>query len=245
MPAGGTIIIETSRVEIEEDFVKRFENISPGPYIVLSISDSGTGINPDIIDRIFDPFFTTKDFGKGTGLGLSTVYGIIKQHKGMINAYSEKEKGTIFKIYLPISGGTEETDSSPAVKPECQKGNETVLAVEDNPEVRNLLKTVLSKNGYNVFIAENAETALTIASSYDGIIHLLITDVIIPDMNGMELYTEIIKTRPDIKSIYISGYTANVIAHNGKLDDGINFIQKPFAVSDFTRKVREVLDSEK
>ncbi|HNX23594.1 MAG TPA: ATP-binding protein [Spirochaetota bacterium] len=242
MPYGGTIIIETSRVEVEEDFVKKYENISAGQYILLSVSDSGSGIEPGIIDKIFDPFFTTKGFSKGTGLGLSTVYGIVKQHGGMIHVYSEKEKGTIFKIYLPVKDKASDIDVPAFVKPEMEKGNETILAVEDNPEVRNLLQTILNKNGYKTFIAENAETAISISSSYEGIIHLLITDVIIPDMNGLHLYNKIREMRRDIKSIFISGYTANVIAHNGKLDEGINFIQKPFSVSDFTRKVREVLD---
>jgi CheY-like chemotaxis protein/two-component sensor histidine kinase len=243
MPRGGTIIIETSRVEIEEDFVKKYENISAGQYILLSVSDSGTGIESDIIDKIFDPFFTTKEFGKGTGLGLSTVYGIVKQHGGMIHVYSEKGKGTIFKIYLPVKDNKAENNIPSPAKSVNTRGNETILAVEDNPEVRNLLETVLKKNGYNAFIAEDAETALSISSSYEGVIHLLITDVIIPDMNGLQLYTKISEMRPEIKSIYISGYTANVIAHNGKLDEGINFIQKPFSISDFIRKVREVLDA--
>jgi len=244
MPRGGTIIIETSRVEVEEDFVRKYENISAGQYILLSVSDSGSGIESGIIDKIFDPFFTTKEFGKGTGLGLSTVYGIVKQHGGMIHVYSEKEKGTTFRIYLPVKDKTTENDAPAPVKPDNVKGNETILAVEDNPEVRNLLETVLNKNGYKTFIAEDAATALSISSSYEGIIHLLITDVIIPDMNGLQLYNKISEIRPDIKSIYISGYTANVIAHNGKLDEGINFIQKPFSISDFIRKVREVLDTD-
>jgi len=243
MPEGGTVVIETSHVNVEEDFVKRFENISPGPYLLLSISDSGTGIDPDFIERIFDPFFTTKDSGKGTGLGLSTVYGIIKQHRGMIHVYSEIEKGTIFKIYLPLIDKKEETDSTPPADLNFYNGNETVLAVEDNPEVRNLLETILKKYGYNAFIAGNAETALTIASSYEGIIHLLITDVIIPDMNGMLLFNKINEIRPGIKAIFISGYTASVIAQNDSIDNGINFIQKPFSVTDLTRKIREVLDS--
>lgn len=243
MPRGGTITIETSRVEIEEDFVRKYENISAGQYILLSVSDSGSGIESGIIDKIFDPFFTTKEFGKGTGLGLSTVYGIVKQHGGMIHVYSEKGKGTIFKIYLPVKDNKAENDITSTVKSVNITGSETILAVEDNPEVRNLLETVLKKNGYTAFIAEDAETALSISSSYEGIIHLLITDVIIPDMNGLQLYNKISEMRPDIKSIYISGYTANVIAHNGKLDEGINFIQKPFSISDFIRKVREVLDT--
>ncbi len=242
MPNGGRIIIETSRVQIEEDFVKQYENIQPGPYILLSISDSGTGIDRENINRIFDPFFTTKDSGKGTGLGLSTVYGIIKQHQGMINVYSEKDKGTIFKIYLPVREGELENILPVTEKIVHYKGDETILAVDDNPEVRNLLETLLNKNGYKVLIAKNAAAAVAAASSYDGVIHMLITDVILPDANGKELSSKIIKTRPDIKTIYISGYTANVIAHNGKLDDGINFIQKPFSITDFARKVREVLD---
>lgn len=243
MPNGGTIIIETSRVHIEGDFEKQYGNITPGPYILLSISDSGSGVDPDIINKIFDPFFTTKDPGRGTGLGLSTVYGIIKQHGGMISVFSEKEKGTIFKIYLPIKDGASEITPLPADKMNHFKGDETILAVEDNPEVRNLLESILKKNGYRALIAENADAAMSIASGYEGVIHLLIADVILPDSNGRTLYNKISLIRPEIKAIYISGYTANVIAHNGKLDDGINFIQKPFSISDFARKMREVLDS--
>ncbi len=242
MPYGGTIIIETKIVTVDENFVDKFENIIPGQYILISISDSGSGVDSGIIDKIFDPFYTTKDIGKGTGLGLSTVYGIVKQHKGMIHLYSEKDNGAIFKIYLPVIEGSPDENDLPSEKLKSVKGDETILAVEDNPEVRNLLETILTKNGYNTLIAENAKTALTIASAYEGFIHLLITDVIIPDMNGMQLYNKISELRPDIKIIYISGYTSNVIAHNGKLDDGINFIQKPFSISDFTRKVRDVLD---
>jgi signal transduction histidine kinase/5S rRNA maturation endonuclease (ribonuclease M5) len=243
MPRGGTIIIETSRVTVEEDFVKKYENISAGEYIILSLSDSGSGIEPGIIDKIFDPFFTTKEFGKGTGLGLSTTYGIVKQHGGMIHVYSEKNKGTIFKIYLPIKNKLPEENAILPLITDTPKGTETILAVEDNPEVRNLLQTILNRNGYTSFIAEDAETALSISASYEGTIHLLITDVIIPDMNGMQLYKKISEARPEIKSIFISGYTSNVIAHNGKLDEGINFIQKPFSISDFSRKVRDVLNS--
>jgi len=243
MPQGGIITIETSRVMIEEDFAKGYENITPGPYILLSISDSGSGIDPAIVDRIFDPFFTTKDLGKGTGLGLSTVYGIVKQHRGMIHVYSEKVNGTVFKIYLPVNDRKIEHKTRPDIKLNHSKGDETILAVEDNPDVRNLLETILKKNGYTTFIAENPEAALNIASFYDGVIHLLITDVILPGMNGMELYKKISETRPGISAIYISGYTASVIAHNGTLDEKINFIQKPFSISDFTKKVREVLDS--
>ena len=243
MPRGGTIIIETSRVAVEEDFVKKYENISAGQYILMSISDNGSGIETGIIDKIFDPFFTTKECGKGTGLGLSTVYGIVKQHGGMIHVYSEKDRGTVFKMYLPVKDKNVEENHSIPETPEQRKGVETILAVEDNPEVRNLLQTVLNRNGYTTFIAPDAQTALSISASYEGIIHLLITDVIIPDMNGMQLYAKISETRPEIKSIFISGYTANVIAHNGMLDEGINFIQKPFSISDFSKKVRNVLDS--
>ncbi|PKL15701.1 MAG: hybrid sensor histidine kinase/response regulator [Spirochaetae bacterium HGW-Spirochaetae-5] len=243
MPRGGTITIETSRTVVEEDFVKKYENISAGEYIILSVSDSGSGIEPGIIDKIFDPFFTTKEFGKGTGLGLSTAYGIVKQHCGMIHVYSEKNKGTIFRIYLPLKNRMPEDNTPLPIIPDIPNGTETILAVEDNPEVSTLLKTILNRNGYTSFIAGDAETALSISASYEGVINLLITDVIIPDMNGMQLYKKISETRPEIKSIFISGYTSNVIAHNGRLDEGINFIQKPFSISDFSKKVRDVLDS--
>ncbi len=243
MPDGGTIIIKTSRVTIDDIFLKKYEDISTGEYIMMSISDSGTGIDPAIIDKIFNPFFTTKDFGKGTGLGLSTVYGIVKQHNGFIKVSSEKSKGTVFSIYLPVNEIATAADSAPASGINSLKGSETILAVEDTPEVRNLLERVLTKNGYTTFIAENAESALSIALSYNKKIDLLITDVMMPDMNGVQLYNKISESRPDIKVIYISGYTANIIEQNGESDDRISFLQKPFAISDFTKKVRDLLDS--
>lgn len=242
MPEGGTILIRTSRVEIAEDFIKKYGGITPGYYILLSISDSGSGIDPGIKDKIFDPFFTTKDFGKGTGLGLSTVYGIVKQHGGIIQFHSDKKSGTVFNIYLPVKDTSAEADTPRPEGLVYTKGNETILAVEDNPEVRNLLETILKKTGYTAFIAENADEALTIATSYDGIIHLLITDVIIPGMNGMQLYGQIMRLRPEIKVIYISGYTASAIDWSGTIEE-INFIQKPFSIADFYSKVRYVLDT--
>ncbi len=242
MPDGGTILIKTSRIEIAEDFIKKYGELAPGYYILLTISDSGSGIDAGIRDNIFDPFFTTKDFGKGTGLGLSTVYGIVRQHRGMIQFNSEKNSGTVFSIYLPVKNRASGTEPVPDEKPVNTQGNETILAVEDNPEVRNLLQTILKKTGYTTLIAENAEEAVSIASSWDGIIHLLITDVIIPGVNGMQLYGEISRMRPGIKVIYISGYTASAIDYSGALEE-INFIQKPFSISDFYRKVRTVLDS--
>jgi len=244
MPDGGTILIETSETVIGEDFTQRLENVTAGTYVLMCISDTGSGIDPAIIHKIFDPFYTTKDLGKGTGLGLSTVYGIVKQHNGFIHVYSERDKGTVFKIYFPLKESEEGRQIPAPVPAKNCSGNETVLAVEDNSEVRNLVKTILKKYGYTALIAKDAKTALSIASSYEGRIDLLVTDVIIPDMNGMLLYYQLQTFRPGIKVIYISGYTANVLTVDDKNDEEINFIQKPFSIDDFILKIRKVLDSQ-
>jgi signal transduction histidine kinase/CheY-like chemotaxis protein len=243
MPEGGTIHIETSEVAISEDLARRFENIKTGTFVLLSISDTGSGIDPGIIHNIFDPFYTTKDFGKGTGLGLSTVYGIVKQHKGFIHVYSEKNMGTNFKIYFPLIEAENRKEISTKVPSKDFSGNETILAVEDNPDVRNLVKTILKKYGYTTLVVHDARTAISLASTYDERIDLLVTDVIIPDMNGMYLFYQLQALRPGIKVIYISGYTANVITGYNHTDGEINFIQKPFSIEDFVMKIREVLDS--
>ncbi len=244
MPDGGEIVIKTSRVMVDDDIIiKGYESVKPGEFVLLSVSDSGTGIDAEIMDKIFDPFYSTKDFAKGTGLGLSTVYGIVKQHNGMIHVYSEKGKGSIFKIYFPFKDLSLSIAPDAAVKKSNPEGNETVLAVEDNPEVRNLVRLILKKYAYNALIAHDAHTAIEISENHKGNIDLLVTDVIIPDMNGMQLYEKIRAGRPDIKIIYMSGYTSNVIAHNGRLEKGINFIQKPFSIQDFTKKIRGVLDA--
>jgi signal transduction histidine kinase/CheY-like chemotaxis protein len=243
MPDGGEIFIETSKVTVDENIIRGYEAVEPGEFILLTVSDNGNGMDKETLEKIFDPFYTTKEFGKGTGLGLSTVYGIVKQHHGMIHVYSEKDNGSTFKIYFPFKNLSASDVPETAEKTINSSGNETILAVEDNPEVRNLVRLLLKKQGYNVLIAQDANTAIDISGKHNGTIDLLITDVVIPGMNGMLLYEKIRTTRPDIKILYMSGYTSSIIAPDGRLDKGINFIQKPFSIQDFTKKIRDVIDN--
>ncbi|HPJ36525.1 MAG TPA: ATP-binding protein [Spirochaetota bacterium] len=243
MPFGGEISIETCRTELNTETAKLTGDIIPGPYMVITISDEGTGIDPEIMDNIFVPFFTTKEFGKGTGLGLSTAYGIIKQHNGTIRVSVREEGGTAFQVYLPVKDEITEACAPQHSDMISFTGTETILAVEDTPEVRVFLEKVLKKSGYRILIADNARSALSMASAHDDEIHLLVTDVVMPEMNGMELYKRLSETRPGIKVLYISGYAANMIGESRDSIMDINFIQKPFSITDFTGRVREVLDS--
>ena len=199
------------------------------------------GIDNEIIPHIFEPFFTTKEVGKGTGLGLATVYGIVKQNSGFIYVYSEPKLGTTFKIYLPRTWETisEKAESGAKAYP---NGIETVLLVEDEATILELGKVVLERFGYTVLTAPTPGDALDIAERFEGPIHLLITDVVMPEMNGKALKTNIEKIKPDIKVLFMSGYTSNVIVHRGVLEENVNFLQKPFSLETFSKKVREVLD---
>lgn len=243
MPEGGEIAIETMRVDLTEESVKEYGNMTPGAYIQLSVRDTGTGIDPIFINDIFNPFYTTKKFGKGTGLGLSTVYGIVIQHKGYITVKSEPGKGTAFSIYFPVKDETFIYHSSAASDINEFKGTETILVVEDTAEVRNLIEKILKKKGYTTLIADNPASALSIASSYPGIIHMIITDVMMPDLDGMQLYNKISEIRPGICIVYMSGYASDIISGNDHQAEGFNFLQKPFSILDLTRKIREILDA--
>jgi len=237
----GTITIETSNAEIDESYCTKYPEFRPGCWVQLTVSDDGCGIDKDTQTFIFEPFFTTKDVGKGTGLGLATVYGIVKQNKGFIYVYSEPELGTSFKIYLPRiwESISEQTASNARTYPQ---GTETVLLVEDEKSILDLGKIVLEQFGYTVLTAPAPGDALDIARRFDGPIDLLITDVVMPEMNGKELKTNIEKIKPDIKVLFMSGYTSDVIVHRGVLDKNVNFLQKPFSIETFSAKVREVLD---
>jgi len=192
------------------------------------------------MERLFEPYYTTKEVGKGTGLGLPTIYGIIKQNKGFINVYSEPGQGTTFRLYFP-SCETEETISHSTEKShgKVPMGSETILLVEDEPAILKMGREMIRRLGYNVLTAENPSEAMKIAREYGETIHLLITDVVMPEMNGRDLSSQLTKTFPGLKTLYMSGYTANVIAHHGVLDDGVQFIQKPFSMKDLAVKVRE------
>jgi PAS domain S-box-containing protein len=243
MPKGGNITIKTTNVDLDGDYFQDHgvEN-PPGPYVMMAISDTGIGMDEEIQSHIFEPFFTTKGTGRGTGLGLSTVYGIVKQSHGYIWAYSEPGQGTTFKVYLPSVGENAVSVEEKKISTDKLTGSETVLIVEDHSSLRKLARKILQTNGYNVLDAEDGEQALRIIEEHEGPIHLLVTDVVMPKMNGRELAERLQSLRPEVKVIYMSGYTDNAIAHHGVLEQGVNFIEKPFTPKGLARKVREVLD---
>ena len=244
MPEGGRLILETANEELDEDYARTHPPTEPGSYVMLAISDTGCGMGPDTLARIFDPFFTTKEQGKGTGLGLSTVYGIIKQSDGYIWAYSEPGQGTTFKVYLPKVQGEVSVEAETVPAPvELPLGSETVLLVEDEDSVRNLVRTILRKNGYTVLEARHGAEALRVAIQHTGPIHLMLTDVVMPLMSGRQLAERLAPLRPDMKVIYMSGYTDQAIVHHGVLEPGTIFLQKPFTPNSLACKVREVLDA--
>jgi len=243
MPAGGKLAIETTNVELDEDYARTHISVVPGSYVMLSVSDTGCGMAPEIKELIFEPFFTTKEEGKGTGLGLSTIYGIVKQSEGNIWVYSEPGRGSTFKIYLPRV--EKETDAVPAEDDtdHLPQGNETVLLVEDDPSLRGLAARVLRYQGYNVLEATNGNEAMGLAREHkNGKIHLLLTDVVMPKMGGKELVRRIKTLQPGIKVLFISGYSDHVVTYHGGPRLGTPFLQKPFSPAALTKKVREVLD---
>jgi len=245
MPSGGKLTIETSNVTLDEDYARVHAPLHPGDYVMIAITDTGNGMDPDTQSHIFEPFFTTKG-PKGTGLGLSTVYGIVKQSGGYIWVYSEVGRGTTFKIYLPRVAATGEPAAQVAAPPQFLKvepGTETILLVEDEANLRYLARQYLEKQGYKVIEAADGAVAMQIAVAHEAVIHLLLTDVIMPGMNGRELAQRISEIRPNVKVLYMSGYTENVIGHNGMLDAGVRLLQKPFNLRDLKSKVREVLDA--
>jgi len=242
MPRGGQLIMETEIFHLDKEYAKGHGYGEPGMYVLLSMSDSGVGMDEDTRKKAFEPFFTTKEPGKGTGLGLSMVYGIVKQHDGYVNLYSEPRRGTTFKIYLPLIKGDllETTGPNPATYP--VGGTETILVAEDDRTVRELTKSVLEKFGYTVIPAVDGEDAIGRFMDNKEKIRLLLLDVIMPKMDGKEVYENIKKINPDIKVIFLSGYTANLIQKKGVLNKGLNFILKPVSPKDLLRKTREVLD---
>jgi len=210
--------------------------------VMIAVSDTGTGMPPEVRDRVFEPFFTTKGKGKGTGLGLSTVYGIVKQTGGNIWVYSEPGQGTTLKIYLPRVDEPAEKLKAQVVGEELPRGSETILVVEDDKEVRKLAVQILTRQGYTVLDGSYGDEAFNVCRQHKGQIHLLLTDVVMPGMDGRALSESLSQLHPEMKVLYMSGYTTNSIVHHGVLGEGINFLQKPFTVDTLARKVREVLD---
>jgi len=239
----GRIVIETKNVILDIFSSKDNPDLVPGEYVMLALSDNGSGMDAEIRSHLFEPFFTTKDIGKGTGLGLATIYGIVRQNRGLINVYSEPGIGTTFRIYLPRVEGTHEENLTVAAEKPFSKGQETILLVEDEPMIMEIAVSMLEEFGYKVLPAPSPEHALNMAAEYPEKIDLLLTDVIMPGMNGRELSIQILSMRNDLKVLYISSYTANVIVQHGVLDEGVHFIHKPFTMNDLARKVRETLDS--
>ena len=241
MPRGGTLIIETADVDLLDNNAGHHIGVGPGRYVMLAVSDTGTGMDEGTLARIFEPFFSTKEQGKGTGLGLSIVHGIVKQNDGEIMVYSEPGRGTSFKIYLPASPGQAEVPVRPAIAATPAGGGETILLVEDEAQLRELAHMMLKRLGYQVILAQNLAEAVELSAGFSGHIHLLLTDVVMPGGSGSDLAREITKARPGIPVLYMSGYTDNIIVLQGILRAETPFLQKPFTAENLQRKVREVL----
>ena len=241
MKHGGRITIETANVTLDEEYARKHASARPGPHVMLAVSDTGEGMGPDVLPHIFEPFFTTKEVGKGTGLGLSTVYGIVKQSGGNVFVYSQPGRGTTFKVYLPR---IDEPAPVPAEPPHrtVTSGAETVLLVEDEPALRDLIKIALTGNGFTVIDVGSPLDALALCKNHGAPMHLLLTDVVMPGMDGPALAKQIQREKPDIKILYMSGYATNFIMHDGVVDPGMNFLEKPFHPRALLAKVREVLD---
>ena len=243
MPDGGKLTIETSNIFIDPNYASTHVGLLPGAYVLLSVSDTGTGMSSDVQEQIFEPFFTTKAVGKGTGLGLATVYGIVRQSGGGIFVYSEEGHGTTFKIYIPRVADEHPSEEEPEITPKLAIGTETILLVEDEELVRSLSRQVLESCGYHVIEASDGIEALEILEKDTGSIDLLITDVIMPRMGGRELSERLRSMRPELPILFASGYTDEAVVRHGVLDSNINFLQKPFTLDDVARKVRDLLDA--
>jgi signal transduction histidine kinase len=239
MPAGGRLLIETAVAVPDDAFLQSQGSANPSAYVILSVTDSGPGMSPEVRDRIFEPFFTTKEPGQGTGMGLATVYGIVKQHDGHVLVESSPGKGTVFRIYLPLI----EPQQAPGTGAPLPRGTETLLVVEDDESVRDLVRDVLSPLGYQVLVTASGEDALRASDAHQGNIHLLLTDVIMPGMNGRQLAEVLGGRRPGIKALFMSGYTEDVLHTQGMIEHGMALILKPLRPGPLARHVRQVLDS--
>src|SRR4029077_1415508 len=243
MPNGGRLMIETKNVDLDGDYPTDRVTIPAGRYVMLAITDTGTGMDAKTKARIFEPFFTTKPVGKGTGLGLATVYGVVQQSGGYIWLYTELGHGTSFKVYLPRvdAAASQAVAEEPAAG--SVDGSETVLVAEDEEAVRQIIEKALDAHGYRVLSAGDGGTALERAAAHAGPIDLLVTDVVMPDMNGRELSRRLTEARPNVKTLYLSGYTDDAILHRGVLQEGVAFLQKPFSLRALARKIRQVIEA--
>jgi CheY-like chemotaxis protein len=242
MPEGGSLVIGTEDIELDESYLKVHEEARPGLYVMISVSDTGRGMPPEIMERIFEPFFTTKELGKGTGLGLATVYGIIKQHNGFIYVYSEPDRGTTFKIYLP-AGKEEAMAELQSDTEDMPSGSETIVVVDDDTLVRRLAVDTLQPLGYTVIEAQSGEDAVRAIDNYHGTIDLLLTDVIMPGINGAELARLFRTKRPGKKVVFMSGYTDDAISRHGVLNRDVILINKPIIPHKLAQEVRRALDN--
>jgi CheY-like chemotaxis protein len=241
MPCGGHLTIETGEIVLDEKYAENHSGVQAGDYAVLTVTDSGVGMKQAVRERIFEPFFTTKEAGRGTGLGLSTVYGIVKQHRGHISVYSEPDKGTTFKIFFPLVSGQVETRIPKEAKT-LLRGTETILLMDDDASIRRMVVDTLEPLGYTLIEASCGEEALQLSKTTKETVDLVLSDVVMPGINGPQLITSLRKDRPGIKAVLMSGYPNHVAAHNGELEPGVAFINKPFSPVSLTDKIRAVLD---
>jgi PAS domain S-box-containing protein len=243
MPRGGRLTIETANVDLDAAYGRSRPGVTPGPHVMLAVSDTGHGMDPEVLSHVFEPFFTTKELGKGTGLGLATVHGIVKQSGGHIFVYSEPEHGTTFKVYLPCLEAVETVvETPPAQEAKLQRGSETILLVEDEESLRSIVREILEASGYTVIEARHAGHALEIAEGHSTPIHLLMTDVVMPGLSGSELVVRLAASHAETRVLYMSGYTDDAVVLHGVLAADVAFLQKPFTAEALARKVREVLD---
>ena len=242
MPGGGRLTIETQRIELDEAYCRSHGDARAGPHVLIAVSDEGCGMDPEIQSRIFEPFFTTKERGRGTGLGLSTVYGIVRQWGGHLGVYSERGGGSVFKVYLPESAEAVESEAPVPVASKLPRGDETILLAEDEETVRAVAREFLELQGYTVLEATDGADALAVAQEYAGAIDLLLTDVVMPRMGGGELVTQLTKTRPEMRVLYMSGYPDDAVVRHGLVDDRAEFLPKPFTLPHLGTRVRDVLE---